>query len=73
MKKDARVYIEDILEGILKIEEYTNDITKEEFCKNSLIQDGVFRRLEIIGEAVKNIHRNLRINMWKYRGNRLQG
>lgn len=60
MKKDARVYIEDILEGILKIEEYTNNVTKDEFYENTLIQDGVFRRLEIIGEAVKNIPQEIK-------------
>ena len=30
-------------------------ITKDEFYRNTLIQDAVFRRLTIIGEAVKNI------------------
>lgn len=60
MKKDARVYIEDILEGILKIEEYTDNVTKDEFYKNTLIQDAVFRRLEIIGEAVKNIPQEIK-------------
>ena len=44
-----------MLEGILKIEEYTSDVTEDEFYKNTLIQDAVFRRLEIIGEAVKSI------------------
>ena len=30
-------------------------ITKDEFYRNTLIQDAVFRRLTIIREAVKNI------------------
>lgn len=55
MKREVRVYLEDILEGIAKIEEYTKPITEEVFCKNTQIQDAVLRRLEIIGEAVKNI------------------
>jgi len=55
MKRDMKVYIEDILESIEKIEEYTKGITKEDFLQNSQIQDAVLRRLEIIGEAVKNI------------------
>lgn len=53
MKRDVRVYIEDILESIGKVEEYTRGITKENVLDNSQIQDAVFRRLEIIGEAVK--------------------
>ena len=55
MKKDTRVYIDDILESIMKIEEYVNLISEDEFYRNTLVQDAVFKRLEIIGEAVKNI------------------
>lgn len=55
MKRDIRVYIEDILESILKIKEYTDNISEEIFFTNDQIQDAVARRLEIIGEAVKNI------------------
>ena len=60
MKRDMRVYIEDILESIAKIEQYTKTITKDNFLKNTQIQDSVLRRLEIIGEAVKNIPQELR-------------
>lgn len=59
MKRDARVYIEDILESISKIE-YTRAISKEEFFKNSQVQDAVVRRLEIIGEAAKNLPEEFR-------------
>lgn len=55
MKRDVQVYIADILESIEKIEEYTKTITENDFCENSQIHDAVLRRLEIIGEAVKNI------------------
>jgi len=55
MKKDVTLFLEDILESIKKIEEYAKDAGKEEFLRNSQIQDAVVRRLEIIGEAVKNI------------------
>ena len=34
MKWDAGVYIEDILESIKRIEEYTKGISEEEFLKN---------------------------------------
>lgn len=60
MKRDMRVYIEDILESIAKIEEYVKATTQDEFFKNSQIQDAVLRRLEIIGEAVKNIPEEFR-------------
>ena len=61
MKRDARTYIEDILESIEKIEEYTKEITEKEFSQNSQIHDAVLRRLEIIGEAVKKIPSNIRV------------
>lgn len=60
MKRDMRVYVEDILESIAKIEEYTKEITEEDFYESSQIQDAVLRRLEIIGEAVKNIPQECR-------------
>ena len=61
MKRDARVYIEDILEAITKIEEYTRELNSDEdFYNNTQIQDAVLRRLEIIGEAVKNIPQKFR-------------
>ncbi|MBS3970702.1 MAG: DUF86 domain-containing protein [Clostridia bacterium] len=52
--------MKDVLEAICKIEEYTDSLTKEEFLKSHLIQDAVLRRLEIIGEAVKNIPSEVR-------------
>ena len=55
MKRDMRVYLQDIWESILAVEEYTQGLTKEEFLNNRQVQDAVIRRLEIIGEAVKYI------------------
>ena len=60
-KRDVRVFLEDILESIEKIEEYTTDINEEEFYENTFVQDAVIRRLEIIGEAVKNIPDDFRV------------
>jgi uncharacterized protein with HEPN domain len=55
MTRDMRLYIEDILGSIAKIEQYTKDINENKFLTDTQIQDSVLRRLEIIGEAVKNI------------------
>lgn len=55
MKKDPKIFIKHILESIERIEEYTEGITKEEFLSSGQIQDAVIRRIEVIGEAVKNI------------------
>jgi len=55
MTRDIRVYIEDILDSIAKIEQYTKGVNEQEFLTNTQLQDAVLRRLEIIGEAVKNV------------------
>ncbi|MEK6928156.1 MAG: DUF86 domain-containing protein [Nanoarchaeota archaeon] len=60
MKRDYKLYLKDIKEGISQIENYMKNISEEEFNKNKLIQDAVLRRLEIIGEASRNIPRALK-------------
>ena len=55
MNRDPRILIEEIMESIARIEEYTRGIERDEFFQEAWIQDAVIRRLEIIGEAVKNI------------------
>jgi uncharacterized protein with HEPN domain len=55
MTRDMRLYIQDILESIEAIEEYVQSTTEEQFYRNRQVQDAVLRRLEIIGEAVKNL------------------
>lgn len=60
MKRDVGVYLEDILESIDRIEEYTKDISEDEFYSNVQLQDSVIRRFEIIGEAVKQIPQDLK-------------
>ena len=54
-KRDEIVFLEDILECINKITEYTSEISEIEFEQNIEKQDAVIRRIEIIGEAVKGI------------------
>ena len=55
MKKDPRIFIEHVLESISSIKEYTEGKTKGDFLRSRMIQDAVIRRIEVIGEAVKNI------------------
>lgn len=61
MKRDVMVQIEDIIESLLRIEEYTLSINKDDFISNVQIQDAVVRWLEIIGEAVKNIPQEIKV------------
>lgn len=59
MKRDPKLYIEDILQSIASIEKYIKSIKKDKFYQDELIQDGIIRRLEIIGEAVKQLPKDI--------------
>jgi uncharacterized protein with HEPN domain len=61
MKKDAKVFIYHILESISLIEIYSNGKALEDFIASTALQDMIIRRIEIIGEAVKNLPDDLRI------------
>lgn len=60
MKRDLKIYFDDIIDSIQRIQEYIENITEQEFYNSVEKQDAVLRRLEIIGEAVKNIPDELR-------------
>ncbi len=61
MPRDHLVYLEDILEAIRRIQEYSQGLSPEQFSKDSKTMDAVIRNLEIVGEAVKKIPENIRI------------
>jgi uncharacterized protein with HEPN domain len=61
-KRNLKVYLDDILESIQQIEEYLDGVSEKEFYKDQVRQDAVLRRLEIIGEAVKQIPDGIRNN-----------
>ena len=60
MKRDLNLFIEDILENINKIENFSKNLSKQELLKDELKQYAIIRAIEIIGEAVKNIPKNFR-------------
>ena len=62
MKRDYRLYIDDILEAIKKIEKYTEGLTMEDFLRDNKSIDAVTWNFQIIGEAVKHIPPELREN-----------
>jgi uncharacterized protein with HEPN domain len=53
--QDNTVYLKHILDSISRIDEYTREVAYEDFIKNNLIQAGVIREIEIIGEATKRL------------------
>ena len=53
-------YIKHILDAIKDIESSIDGLSKTEFKKSKDIKDATVRRIEIIGEAVKNISQGIK-------------
>jgi uncharacterized protein with HEPN domain len=53
MPRDYKLYLEDILEAIAKIQQYTEGLSPEMLSRDPKTLDAVVRNLEVIGEAVK--------------------
>ena len=62
MKKDSTIFLRHILDEITKIENSTKEISRTEFKKELDIHDAVIRRIEIIGEAAKNLPKTTKDN-----------
>jgi len=59
-RRTYKLFVEDILEAMDKIERYIKGLTYETFVKNEMVADAVLRNLEIIGEASGNIPEDTR-------------
>lgn len=66
-------YLEHIVDAIKDIEESIKGLSKDKFLSNKDVKDANIRRLEIIGEAVKNISRKLREEHKEIEWNRIAG
>jgi uncharacterized protein with HEPN domain len=60
MKKDPKIFIKHILQCIELIEKYVEGTTKKQFLESVQLQDSIIRRIEIMGEAVKNIPKRIK-------------
>lgn len=60
MKIGDLLYIENILQSILIVEEYTKNISFKEFKESQMRIDAVSKRLEEIGENAKKVSGNLK-------------
>jgi len=59
-KREYKLFLDDILECIKRIEKYTEGYTQKKLENNELVADAIIRNLEIIGEAAKNLPAELR-------------
>ena len=57
---EDRLYLHHILDAIARIESYLEGVDQQRFESTPLLQDGVVRQLEIIGEAAKRLSPVLR-------------
>jgi len=55
MHRDFRLYLDDILEAVMWIREYTAGLDQNGFAADRKTLDAVVRNLEIIGEAARNL------------------
>ena len=60
MKREYKLFIQDIKECIEQIDEFVGNMTLEEFKADEKTSSAVVRKLEIIGEATKNVPKEIR-------------
>ena len=60
MKRDDTIYLQHILDAIAKVQIYLLAVDEASFFTDSLVQDGVIRQIEIIGEATKRLSGEVR-------------
>jgi uncharacterized protein with HEPN domain len=69
-KRDYWLYISDIKDCINKILDYTYQKNYNDLISTSMLLDAVVRNFEIIGEAARNVPKDLRKQYpqieWKY-------
>lgn len=68
MRRDAAVFLDDIIEACDKINRYTSGFTVEQFRRDEKTIDAVIRNLEVVGEAAKNVPDEMRAKIvvdWK--------
>jgi uncharacterized protein with HEPN domain len=60
MPRDSSAYLDDILDAIGAIRQYTTGLNREGFGRDQKTVDAVVRNLEVIGEAVKQLPTEVR-------------
>ena len=54
-KRDYKLFIQDIVDAMGRIEEFVGDMTLDELEADEKTSSAVIRKFEVIGEAVKHI------------------
>lgn len=72
-KRGIKLYLEDIQDSIRKIEKYTRGLDFEKFSRDEEKIDAVVRNLSIIGEAVRNIPKDMKAKNPEVAWNEIKG
>jgi len=60
-KRGNKLYFEDIVSSMERIEEYVGEMKEENFYSDHKTIDAVVRNLSIIGEAANNLSENIKL------------
>ncbi|MFZ5866739.1 MAG: DUF86 domain-containing protein [Thermodesulfobacteriota bacterium] len=62
MPRDYKVFLEDMLASLQRIQVLTSGRSYDDFARDLTIQEAVIRNLEIIGEAAKSVPNEVRLS-----------
>lgn len=68
MKRDPRLYLDDILDSVNRIEEYTEGLNFEAFAMDYKTVDAVVRNFELLAKQQNVFHLELKRNIPIFRG-----
>jgi uncharacterized protein with HEPN domain len=72
-KRSVKLYVEDILVSMEKIERYVAEKGFKQLTQDELLVDAVVRNLEIIGEASRNVPDEIRLQWPEIPWHRMAG
>ena len=73
MPREPRVYLQDILEAIGRIDDYVRGQDFEAFAEDGRTVDAVLRNLEVVGEAAKRVPETLRVSIPEVEWRKISG
>ena len=72
-KRNKILLLEDMLESVLKIKNYTENLNFQNFINDDKTMDAVIRNFEIIGEAANRLDPDFRLENQEVKWSRIRG
>ena len=73
MSPEEKLRLNHIAQAAILIADYINGVSKEAFLSDTLRQDAVIRRIQIIGEAVRHLSHELLTDMPEFPAKEARG